>query len=110
MDLTIDQRACFETSKLTSFNNPTYISQGVTHYGVPNIPSTVPRTASNVISNTFLQQFSNFQTYGNLKSFLKNDSNFRNGLYLYSGVLINRQIGNLFDIPAQDIDLIFAAF
>ncbi len=110
IDLTIDQGACFETSKLTNFNKPTFVSQGITHYGIPNIPSTVPRTASNVISNTFLQQFANFQNHGSLDSFLKRDSNFRNGLYLYSGVLVNKRIGEVFDLPIQDIDLIFAAF
>jgi len=110
MDLTIDRRICFESSKLTSFNNPTVMSQGITHYGVPNIPSTVPRTASNVISNTFLQQFSSFQNYGSLNAFLKYDSNFRNGLYLYKGVLVHKGIGEIFNLPTQDINLIFAAF
>ncbi len=110
IDLTIDQGACFETSKLTNFTNPTFVSQGITHYGVPNIPSTVPRTASNVLSNIFLQQFSNFHSFGSINHFLKNDLNFRNGLYLYSGVLVNKKIGKLFDLPSQDINLILAAF
>jgi len=110
IDLTIDQGACFETSKLTNFNKPTFLVKGVTHYGVPNIPSTVPRTASNVLSNIFLQQFSKFQNYGSMNQFLKNDSNFRNGLYFYKGVLVNKRIGTIFDLPYQDINLILAAF
>lgn len=110
IDLSIDQGACFETSKVTSFEKPTFVKHGITHYGIPNIPSTVPRTASDVLGNIYLQLFSNFQNYFNINHFLKNDSNFRNGLYFYNGVLVNKHIGELYDLPNQDLDLIIAVF
>jgi len=110
IDLSIDQGLCFETSKLTDFNNPSFEKFGVTHYGVPNISSMAPRSASYVLGDIFIQQFSNFQNYGNINHFLKKDENFRNGLYFYSGVLVNKQIGELFDLPTKDINLILTAF
>ncbi len=110
LDLNIDQVSCFETSQLTDFNQPTKIIHGVTHFGVPNVPSMVPRTASYALGNIFLQQLSSFKHYGNVTQFLKNDVNFRNGLYLYNGIMVNRQIADIFDLPNQDIDLILSAF
>jgi len=110
IDLTIDQGLCFETSKLTSFDKPTFEINNVTHYGVPNVPSTVPRTASNVLSNIFLHHFSNLQNHGSINYFLKNDIYFRNGLYFYNGILVNKSIGEIFDLPYKDINLILAAF
>jgi alanine dehydrogenase len=38
VDLRIDHGGCFETSEITSFQNPVYTKHGVIHYCVPNIP------------------------------------------------------------------------
>ncbi len=110
IDLSIDQGSCFENSELTNYQQPTFEKKGVTYFAVPNIPSMVPRTASYVLGNLFLQQFSNLQAYANVNQFLKNDINFRNGLYLYNGILVNQHISDMFDLPYQDINLILAAF
>jgi len=110
IDLSIDQGICFESSKLTDFKKPFFEKFGITHYGIPNISSMASRTSSYVLGNIFTQLFSNFQNYGNINHFLKSDSNFRNGLYFYSGVLVNQHIGERFDLPTKDINLILAAF
>ena len=110
IDLSIDQGSCFEDSNLTSFKKPLIEKGGVVYYGVPNVPSTVPRTASYVLGNIFLQQFSKFQNYENINQFIKNDINSRNGLYLYNGIIVNNHIAEIFDLPSQDINLILAAF
>jgi alanine dehydrogenase len=46
VDVSIDQGGCIETSRLTSHSQPTYVAHGVTHYCVPNMPGTYPRTAT----------------------------------------------------------------
>ena len=51
VDVSIDSGGCFETSRLTNHEDPVYVEHGVTHYGVTNIPSRVPRTASLALSN-----------------------------------------------------------
>ena len=51
IDVSIDQGGCFETSEVTSHNEPVFIKHNVIHYCVPNIPSRVARTASIAISN-----------------------------------------------------------
>ena len=46
IDVSIDNGGCFETSSLTSHEDPTFEKHGVVHYCVPNIASGVSRTAS----------------------------------------------------------------
>ena len=47
---------------------------------------------------------------GSLGSWLKSDAGMRNGVYMYSGILTNSHIGNLFGIPFRDIHLLMSAF
>ncbi len=52
VDVSIDQGGIFETiKKATSIDNPCFVEHGVTHYGVPNIPSLVARTAAVSLNN-----------------------------------------------------------
>ncbi|MGB0915517.1 MAG: alanine dehydrogenase, partial [Crocinitomicaceae bacterium] len=53
VDVSIDQGGCFETSRVTSHDNPTFEEHEVIHYCVPNIASRVSRTASFALSNIF---------------------------------------------------------
>src|SRR4029078_5716950 len=46
VDVSIDQGGCFETSRPTTHQNPTYIIDGVVHYCVSNMPGAVPRTST----------------------------------------------------------------
>ena len=55
VDVSIDQGGCFETSRVTNHNSPTFVENGVIHYCVPNIASSVSRTASFALSNIFTQ-------------------------------------------------------
>lgn len=52
IDLSIDQGGCFETSHVTTHEDPTFVESGVTHYCVPNIPGVVARTATHAFVNT----------------------------------------------------------
>ena len=49
-DVSIDQGGCFETSKPTTHDNPTYDVDNIIHYCVKNIPSAVPFTATNALN------------------------------------------------------------
>ncbi len=54
VDVAIDQGGCFETSKATSHDNPTYVVDGVVHYCVANIPGAVPYTSTLALTNATL--------------------------------------------------------
>ncbi|NES95314.1 MAG: alanine dehydrogenase [Desertifilum sp. SIO1I2] len=54
VDVAVDQGGCVETLRATSHTQPTYIEEGVVHYGVPNMPGAVPWTATQALNNSTL--------------------------------------------------------
>jgi alanine dehydrogenase len=110
IDLSIEQGGCIETSECKSLNAPVYVKHNVIHYSVANLPSRVSRTASIAISNILSPIVLSIGNSGGLKPFLKDKAGVRNGIYIYNGILTNEIIGNRFDLPSKDIDLLMAAF
>jgi alanine dehydrogenase len=51
VDVAIDQGGCVETIKATTHENPTYVVDGIIHYGVANMPGGVPRTSTLALTN-----------------------------------------------------------
>ena len=54
VDISIDQGGCFETSRPTTWQDPTYVEEGVTHFCVTNMPGAVPQTSSQAICAAIL--------------------------------------------------------
>ena len=54
VDIAIDQGGCFETSRPTTWKEPTYVEEGVTHFCVTNMPGAVPNTSSQAICAAIL--------------------------------------------------------
>lgn len=54
VDISIDQGGCFETARPTTWAEPTYLVDGVTHFAVTNMPGAVPQTSSQAISAAIL--------------------------------------------------------
>ena len=50
IDISVDQGGCIETTRPTNYAQPTFIWEGVVHFGVTNMPGAVPRTASQALS------------------------------------------------------------
>lgn len=110
IDLNISQGGCFETSRQTNLENPIFKNHGVIHYCVPNMPSLVARTASIAMSNILIPTLLAVAENGGVDPYLKNSRGFRKGVYLYHGILTNRDMGFRFNLPVKDIDLLLAAF
>lgn len=106
IDVSIDTGGCFETSEITSHNKPTKEKFGVIHYGVPNIPSRYPKTASVSISNIFTPYLLKIGDDGGLENSLRFDKGLRNGLYMYHGILTNKSVGEWFDLQYSDINFL----
>jgi len=51
VDISIDQGGCLETSRVTTHTNPTYVTHGVVHYCVGNMPGAVPHTSTYALAN-----------------------------------------------------------
>ena len=54
VDVSVDQGGCVETIRPTTYEDPTYIVEGVVHFGVTNMPGAVPRTSSQALSSALL--------------------------------------------------------
>ncbi len=54
VDISVDQGGCFETTRPTTYADPTYQVDGVTHFAVTNMPGAVPRTSSQALSAAIL--------------------------------------------------------
>ncbi|MFY7991015.1 MAG: alanine dehydrogenase [Fluviicola sp.] len=106
VDVSIDQGGCFETSRVTNHNHPTFTSHGVVHYCVPNIASRVPRTASFALSNIFSPILLTMGDTGGSLDLIRNDLGFRSGVYIYRGILVSEVLGKVFDLKYKDIDLL----
>jgi len=106
VDVSIDTGGCFETSEVTSHEKPTFIKNNVLHYCVPNIPSRYSKTASLSISNIITPYLLQIAEDGGIESALRCSKGLKNGVYMYHGILTNKAIGDWFDIPDNDINLI----
>ncbi|MCF8235685.1 MAG: alanine dehydrogenase [Bacteroidales bacterium] len=110
VDVSIDQGGCFETSRKTTHQDPVYKIYDVTHYCVPNIASKYPHTASYALSNFFTPVILRIGEEGGLRNLFKAVFGICQGAYLYKGILTNKQIGERYDLPFQNIELLMAAF
>ena len=106
VDVSIDTGGCFETSEITTHENPTFIKNGVIHYCVPNIPSRYSKTASLSISNIITPYLLQIADDGGIESAIRCDSGLKNGVYFYHGILTNKTIGEWFNLTYRDINLI----
>ncbi len=100
VDVAIDQGGCFETSRPTTHQQPTYVEEGIIHYCVANIPSAVGRTATLGLTNATLTYILRLANEG--LACLKLDSGLRAGLNIYQGQLTHVGVAQSFGMPAID--------
>ncbi len=106
IDLSVDQGGCFETSECRTLADPAYERCGVLHYCVPNLSSRVGRTASMALSNILAPLLLKIAANGGVRATANSDYGFRNGMYLYNGILVNRLVGQHFELSFNDIGLL----
>jgi len=109
VDVSIDKGGCFETSKITTHQKPTFIKHDVIHYCVPNIGSRVSRTASYSLSNIFSPLLIEIAESGGCEKLIQNAKGFRHGVYIYNGTLTSSILGEAFDLPHKNLDLLISA-
>jgi alanine dehydrogenase len=85
VDVAIDQGGCFETSKATTHQDPTYVVDGVVHYCVANMPGGVARTSTMALNNATLP-FA-LQLANDAKQAMLNDVHLMRGLNVCKGMV-----------------------
>lgn len=108
IDVSIDRGGCFETSKVTTHENPIYKKYDVIHYCVPNMASAVSRTSSRAISNVIMPIMLQCADMGGFEGLIQAKAGIRNGVYLYKGCVTNAPIAKRFNFKYTDLDLLLA--
>ena len=102
IDLAIDQGGCSETSRLTTLEQPTFTDEGIIHYCVPNITSTVSRTSTKVLSNMVVPYLLEIGENG-IKNALKENSSLARGIYVYNGQLVRKGVAERFAMSSKEL-------
>ena len=99
VDVAIDQGGCFETSKPTTHEDPTYVVDGIVHYCVANMPGAVARTSTYALNNVTLPHTLAIADQG-WRNALRSDAHLRAGLNVADGKLTHPAITESLDGPS----------
>lgn len=107
VDVAIDQGGCFETSKPTTHDEPTYEVDGVVHYCVANMPGAVARTSTYALNAATLVHAKRIARLG-WREALEHDEHLRNGLNVCEGHLTYDAVGEALGIETKTTEELFA--
>lgn len=94
VDVAIDQGGCFETSKATTHQEPTYEVDGVVHYCVANMPGGVARTSTMALNNATLPYALEIANRG-VKEALERDAGLMAGLNVCRGKVTYKAVADV---------------
>lgn len=97
VDISIDQGGCFETSRPTTHDDPTYTIDGVVHYCVANMPGGVPKTSAIALNNATLPYVLRLADMG-VAAALEADPHLRNGVNVQNGYVT-------YEAVAKDLEM-----
>ncbi|QTY26141.1 alanine dehydrogenase [Flavobacterium sp. CS20] len=95
VDVAVDQGGCFETTKPTTHENPTYIVDEVLHYCVTNMPGAVPYTSTLALTNVTFPYVKSIADLGWEKA-IEKDSRLKKGLNISNGEIVLEELKGIF--------------
>ena len=98
-DVAVDQGGCVETIHATTHSDPTYIIDGVVHYGVANMPGAVPRTSTLALSNATLPYVLRLARRGADGAMAEDPNGLAKGLNTYRGQVTYAAVAECFALP-----------
>ncbi|MGQ7794250.1 alanine dehydrogenase [Faunimonas sp. B44] len=98
VDVAIDQGGCFETSRPTTHDDPTYVVHDVIHYCVANMPGAVPRTSAQALNNATLPFVLAIADKG-VRQALADDPHLRAGLNVHAGRITHPAVADALGLP-----------
>ena len=104
VDVAIDQGGCFETSKATTHQDPTFVVDGIVHYCVANMPGGVARTSTYALNNVTLPHALRIADNG-WKKALSDDPHLLNGLNVWDGKVTCQPVAEALNydyVPAKE--------
>jgi alanine dehydrogenase len=103
VDVAIDQGGCVETIHATTHENPTYVVDGVIHYGVANMPGGVPRTSTLALTNATFPYAMKLANKG-WKQACIDSVPLRKGVNMVDGKVVYPAVAEAFGLPLSDVD------
>ncbi len=100
VDVAIDQGGCFETSRPTTHDKPTYVVDGVVHYCVANMPGGVARTSAFALNNATLPFVLALANKGYRRA-LADDIHLRRGLNVHTGNITYQAVAEALKMKYQ---------
>jgi alanine dehydrogenase len=100
VDISVDQGGCFETTRPTTHEDPTYIEEGIVHYCVANIPGAYPRTSALALTNATFPYVLQIADKGYGKALEENEA-LRRGLNVINGTVICEGVAETFNLVRQ---------
>ncbi len=98
VDVGVDQGGCCETTRPTTHHDPTYVVDGVVHYGVANMPGAVGRTSTFGLTNATLQYLRKLASLG-YKQAAEQDPGLALGVNVIHGKVTYKPVAEAFDMP-----------
>jgi alanine dehydrogenase len=105
VDVAVDQGGCVETTHPTTHSDPTFVVDGVVHYGVANMPGAVPRTSSFGLSNATLRYVQRVADVG-LHEALRSNPGLAKGLNVYHGQVTHPAVAETFHLPFEQLEAV----
>jgi alanine dehydrogenase len=102
VDVAIDQGGCFETSKPTTHQDPTYVIDEVVHYCVANMPGAVPYTSTLGLTNVTLPYAIAIANKG-WKKAVKDDHELLKGVNIVEGAIVYQDVADAFGFECSSI-------
>jgi alanine dehydrogenase len=107
IDVSVDQGGCFETSRPTTHDNPTYEVEGIIHYTVSNMPGAYPKTSTIALTNVTLPYIKILADRGIPGAFTE-DPIIRSALNTYEGFVVHRTLAESMGYNYKNVDEILA--
>ncbi|MGZ4207393.1 MAG: alanine dehydrogenase [Actinomycetota bacterium] len=103
VDISIDQGGCIATSRVTTHTNPTYVTHGVVHYCVGNMPGAVPHTSTYALTNATLPYALALARKG-LGPALSEDPALAKGVNVFEQNVTNAAVAEAHGLPFTPLD------
>ena len=104
VDVAIDQGGCFETSRPTTHEEPTYFVDGILHYCVANIPGAVPYTSTLGLTNATLPYAIQLADKGWRRA-CKENHELELGLNVVEGKVVYKQVADAWGLQYEPLAL-----
>ncbi|QIK64337.1 alanine dehydrogenase [Leucobacter viscericola] len=109
VDIAIDQGGCFENSRPTTHDDPTFAVHNSIYYCVANMPGAVPETSTAALTNATLPYVVALADKGWVAA-LKADPSLAKGLNAHAGVITNAGVEQAFpELASSSVEEVLAA-